>query len=193
MNNFSSFILGSVTTIVLTTILDLIKDRFRAKMELRKLVFQRKTNAAEKAMSWLQESVDCYRMLQTACREFDNNFNIIVWNRFMVSSIQAGNLYERSVVSLNPIYLYYDFSDIENKHNIQKSLDHINHSLNELGKLDQQISDLQKKGLTNDSLEIKHLQNEAIKILNSLPEAFDTQIKIIGEIMNKLRQDYKKT
>lgn len=193
MNNFSSFILGSVTTIVLTTILDLIKDRFRAKIELRKLVFQRKTNAAEKAMSWLQESVDCYRMLQTACREFDNNFNIIVWNRFMVSSTQAGNLYERSVVSLNPIYLYYDFSDIENKHNIQKSLDHINHSLNELGKLDQQISDLQKKGLTNDSLEIKHLQNEAIKILNSLPESFDTQIKIIGEIMNKLRQDYKKT
>ena len=193
MNNFSSFILGSVTTIVLTTILDLIKDRFRAKIELRKLVFQRKTNAAEKAMSWLQESVDCYRMLQTACREFDNNFNIIVWNRFMVSSTQAGNLYERSVVSLNPIYLYYDFSDIENKHNIQKSLDHINHSLNELGKLDQQISDLQKKGLTNDSLEIKHLQNEAIKILNSLPESFDTQIKILGEIMNKLRQDYKKT
>lgn len=55
--------LGSVITLLLTALLDLFKARYMAKLEMKKLLFQRKTDAVENAISCLHESVVCYRMM----------------------------------------------------------------------------------------------------------------------------------
>ena len=55
--------IGSAITLLLTALLDYLKERYRAKIEIQKLVFQRRTDAVEKAISWYQEAIDCYRMM----------------------------------------------------------------------------------------------------------------------------------
>ena len=107
------------------------------------------------------------------------------------SFAQAGKLYDNTGKILNPIYLYYNFSDIERKYDIQHSWNYINYTINELGKLDQQILALYNQGLTDESDEVKALRTEAINILKKFSKAIDTQIVIIAEIMDKLRHDYQ--
>lgn len=55
--------IGSAITLLLTALLDYLKERYRAKIEIPKLVFQRRTDAVERAISWYQEAIDCYRMI----------------------------------------------------------------------------------------------------------------------------------
>ena len=105
------------------------------------MIFQRQTDAAEKAISWLQESLDCFRMLQFACAEINENLNPVALVKLFNASKQADKLSSETNSRLNQIYLYYDFSEIEKKYNIyQASLD-INHIITEILKLDYQASD----------------------------------------------------
>lgn len=56
MENYNMIVAGIIAssiTLLLTAILDLCKDRFREKLEFKKLIFQRKTDSVEKAISWL--------------------------------------------------------------------------------------------------------------------------------------------
>ena len=48
-------ILGSTITLLITAVIDYFKEKHLSKLEKQKLVFQRKTDAAEKAMSWYQK------------------------------------------------------------------------------------------------------------------------------------------
>ena len=59
-------LIGSLVTIVIQAIINAISERVKHKRELRSLVFQRKLEVVEKAMSWYQETLDMYYMLQTA-------------------------------------------------------------------------------------------------------------------------------
>ena len=61
--------IGSVITLFLTANFDYLKEVYRAKIDERKIVFERKIEVAENAVSWFQESIDCYRMMQIACDE----------------------------------------------------------------------------------------------------------------------------
>lgn len=57
MENYKMIIagvIGSVITLLITAIIDYYKERYMYNMEMRKMVFQRQTDAAEKAMSWFQ-------------------------------------------------------------------------------------------------------------------------------------------
>lgn len=61
MENYNMVIagvIGSAITLLLTAIFDYLKERYQAKIEIQKIIFQRKTDAAENAISWLQESMD---------------------------------------------------------------------------------------------------------------------------------------
>ena len=194
MENYNLIIagvIGSTITLLLTAIFDFLKEKYRAKIEMKKLVFQRKTDAVERAISWYQEAIDCYRMMQTACDAMEEKYNPTTYSRLLASFVQAGRLYENTSKTLNPIYLYYDFSDIERKCNIQSSWEYINFAIKELGKLDQQTLELYSTGLTDESTEVYDLRIRSIDILKKFSKAIDTQIMIIVEIMDKLRQDYQ--
>ena len=194
MENYNLIIagvIGSTITLFLTAIIDFIKEKYRTKIEMQKLVFQRKTDAVERAISWYQEAIDCYRMMQTACDALEEEYNPTTYNRLEASFAQAGRLYENTSKVLNPIYLYYNFSDIESKYDIQYSWEYINFTIKELGKLDQQVLKLYNQGLTDDSNEIKTLRTNALDILKKFARAIDVQITIITEIMSKLREEYQ--
>ena len=195
MENFNLIIagvIGSTITLFLTAIIDFIKEKYRTKIEMQKLVFQRKTDAVERAISWYQEAIDCYKMMQTACNTLEEEYNPTTYSRSVASFAQAGRLYENTSKVLNPIYLYYNFSDIETKYDIQHSWEYINYAVKELGKLDQQVLKLYNQGLTDDSNEIKTLRTNALDILKKFAIAIDVQITIITEIMSKLREEYQK-
>jgi hypothetical protein len=195
MENYNLIIagvIGSTITLFLTAIIDFIKEKYRTKIEMQKLVFQRKTDAVERAISWYQEAIDCYRMMQTACDALEEEYNPTTYSRLVASFTQAGRLYENTSKVLNPIYLYYNFSDIESKYDIQYSWEYINFTIKELGRLDQQVSKLYNQGLTDDSNEIKTLRTKALDILKKFARAIDVQITIITEIMCKLREEYQK-
>ena len=195
MENYNLIIagvIGSTITLFLTAIIDFIKEKYRTKIEMQKLVFQRKTDAVERAISWYQEAIDCYRMMQTACDALEEEYNPTTYNRLEASFAQAGRLYANTSKVLNPIYLYYNFSDIESKYDIQYSWEYINFTIKELGKLDQQVLKLYNQGLTDDSNEIKTLRTNALDILKKFAVAINVQITIITEIMSKLREEYQK-
>lgn len=195
MENYNLIIagvIGSTITLFLTAIIDFIKEKYRTKIEMQKLVFHRKTDAVERAISWYQEAIDCYRMMQTACDAMEEEYNPTTYSRLVASFAQAGRLYENTSKVLNPIYLYYNFSDIESKYDIQYSWEYINFTIKELGKLDQQVLKLYNQGLTDDSNEIKTLRTKALDILKKFAIAIDVQITIITEIMSKLREEYQK-
>ena len=194
MENYNLIIagvIGSTITLFLTAIIDFIKEKYRTKIEMQKLVFQRKTDAVERAISWYQSAIDCYRMMQAACDAMEETYNPTTYNRLIMSFAQASKLYDDTGKILNPIYLYYNFSDIEKKYDIQHSWEYINFAIKELGKLDQQILELYSKGLTAESAEDKALRIKSIDILKKFSKAIDTQIMIIAESMDKLRQDYQ--
>ena len=195
MENYNLIIagvIGSTITLFLTAIIDFIKEKYRAKIEMQKLVFQRKTDAVERAISWYQDAIDCYRMMQTACDALEEEYNPTTYNRLVASFAQASRLYENTSKVLNPIYLYYNFSDIENKYDIQHSLEYINFAVKELGRIDQSILELYNQGLTDENDQIKTLRTKYLDILKKFARAIDVQITIITEIMSKLREEYQK-
>lgn len=192
MDNYNIIIagvIGSSITLLLTALFDYLKEKHRAKIDMRKLVFQRKTDVVERAVSWYQEAIDCYRMMQSACNAMEEKYNPTTYSRLLASFTQAGRLYESTSKILNPIYLYYNFSDIESKYDIQE---YINFVIKELGRLDQQVLELYNQGLTDESNEIKALRTNTLDILKKFAKAIDVQIAIIAEIISKLREDYQK-
>ena len=195
MENYNLIIagvIGSSITLFLTAIIDFIKEKYRTKIEMQKLVFQRKTDAVERAISWYQEAIDCYRMMQTACDALEEEYNPTTYSRLEASFAQAGRLYANTSKVLNPIYLYYNFSDIETKYDIQHSWEYIDYAVKELGRIDQIILELYNQGLTDENDQIKTLRTKALDILKKFARAIDVQITIITEIMSKLREEYQK-
>lgn len=185
-------VIGSSITLLLTALFDYLKEKHRVKIDMQKLVFQRKTDVVERAVSWYQEAIDCYRMMQTACDAMEEKYNPTTYSRLLASFTQAGRLYESTSKILNPIYLYYNFSDIESKYDIQHSWEYTNFVIKELGRLDQQVLELYNQGLTDESNEIKALRTNTLDILKKFAKAIDVQIAIIAEIISKLREDYQK-
>lgn len=184
--------IGSVITLFFTAVFDYFKEVYRAKMDDRKVVFQRRIEIAESAVSWFQESIDCYRMMQIACDGLNEDYNPVVVDKFMKSSVQAYSLYLDTPKKLNRLYLYFDTLDIEKKHNLVNSTEQINHAVTELGKLDQEAVKLQNQGLAEDSKEIKQLKQDAVRLFKQLSKSLDSQIEALSEMISTLRSEYCK-
>ena len=195
MENYNMIIagvIGSAITLLLTALLDYLKERYCAKIEIQKLLFHRKADTVENAVSWLQEGIDCLRMMQSACDDIEEEYNPIVYDRLLKSAIQANKLFEDSGKFLNRIYLYYNFADIENKYNTIESWDYINFAITEIGKLDQQALGLRNNGLSDDSEEIKLLRAKAICLFRNLSKSLNANINSMVEILCKLRTEFDK-
>lgn len=183
-------IIGSVITLFLTAIIDFLKEMYRANIEERKIVFQRKLEAAENAISWFQESIDCYRIMQISCNEISEEYNPVVWAKFVNSSSQANKLFLEASKKLNP--LYFNMLDIENKYHLAPSGERINQAITRICILDQKAVALLNSGLSDESEEIKNLQQEAINSFKNISHAIDSQIAAISEMIKTLRSKYHK-
>ena len=195
MENYNMIIagvIGSAITLLLTAFLDYLKERYRAKIEIQKLLFHRKADTVENSVSWLQEGIDCLRMMQSACNDIEEEYNPIVYERLLKSAIQANKLFEDTGKFLNRIYLYYNFADIENKYNTIESWDYINFAITEIGKLDQKALGLRNNGFSDDSEEIKLLRTQAINLFRNLSKSLNANIDSMVEILSNLRTEFDK-
>lgn len=179
---------SSIITLITTKIIDFIQEKKRFKRELFKLIFERKTTVVEKAMSWYQEALDNYSLLQMSCNAYQDGLEDYALTRLIIASQQSDELYKETSNRLNSIYLYYDFSKIEKKNRSGEALELINYTMNKIAALIAKINsdELDKEALKNVKSELKEL-------LLSLSDSFNSQINTILDIQRVLREDYKIT
>lgn len=182
-------LLGSLITIIIQAIINAISDRVRHKRELCSIVFQRKLEVVEKAMSWYQETLDMYYMLQTALKEYDKDCNPITIQKIHVACIKSNKLFQEAETRLNSIYLYYDFSDIEKKYHGKESMDSINKLFTIVAEIGHKIATVEPSEFSNQLCAALHEQR--VKASHMLADAIDNQVYIILEIGQKLRNEYK--
>lgn len=177
---------SSLITLIFTKIFDVFQEKKRFQRELFKLLFERKTNAVENAMSWFQEALDNFRLLQMSCESYIDGIEDFALTRLYIASQQSDKLFKETSTRLNPIYLYYDFSKIEQKYKSLESAEKINDNINKIAALVVQIQSAE-----TDSEISKSARTELKTLLLSLSESFNNQIDTIVEIQSILREDYK--
>ncbi len=182
-------LIGSLVTIIIQAIINAISERVEHKRELRSLVFQRKLEVVEKAMSWYQETLDMYYMFQTALKEYNKECNPITVQKIQVACMKSNKLFQETESRLNTIYLYYDFSDIEKKYHGRESMEIISTSLTLIAEIGQEITAIEPSEFAKQLCEA--LCEERVKASHMLADAIDNQVYIIAEIGQKLRTEYK--
>ncbi len=184
-------LIGSVITLIIKAIIDACGSRIAYKRELRKQVFQRKTDAVERAMSWYQEALDMYTLLQAAITEYDGTANPVTIEKIQYSGIRLNKLLQETQTRLNAIYLYYDFTDIWLKYNIMDSAQIISKAFVLIGEIQQYIS----PSSINDERELETRKQWLGKLKQTLDiaaSAMDNQKFAIAEIQQRLRTEYRK-
>lgn len=195
MYSFSDIITGSLIGSAITLIIKFLLERWSAstayKRELRKQVFQRKTDAVERAMSWYQEAFDMYSLYQMAISEYDGTPNPAVMAKLQYVSMQTTKLMQETSVKLNPIYLYYDFSDINQKYQVLESSQIMNKAFALIGQMQQYMP----SGPVIDTEEQKAREQwfSGLKqTLDIAASAMENQKGAIVETQQRLRDEYKK-
>lgn len=177
---------SSLITLICTKIIDIYQEKKKFKRELFKLIFERKTSVVENAMSWYQEALDNYFMLQMSCKAYQEGREKFALARLYLAAQQSDKLFKEASSRLNSIYLYYDFSKIEQKYKSSEYTEDINENMNKIADL---LVKIQTAG--SDSLILKESKEELKELLLSLSDRFDSQINSILEIQGILRNDYK--
>ena len=98
---------------------------------------------------------------------------------------------EEAPTRLNPLYLYYSPSEIEQNYETTTSLYYISSAQKEIYDIGQKILGLSENGILPESKEIKELMHQAQPIFDGLIRAIDVQIKTIVEIQKRLRVEYQ--
>ncbi len=158
------------------------------RRELKMQMFKRKTDVVEKAIAWYQEALDTYNMMQITIKGIDTS-NQTTWLALQKLIMKCNNLFEESVSRLNPLYLYYDFQEIERKFHATESLSDINDKLVEIQEIGEKISKLDSK---NNQIEYEMLQKEEALAFNDYSKLIENQKNIIISIQKQLREEYKK-
>lgn len=177
---------SSLITLICTKIIDICQEKKKFKRELFKLIFERKTNVVENAMSWYQEALDNYRMLQMSCTAFQEGREDYAMARLYIACQHSDKLFKEAPSRLNPIYLYYDFSKVEQRYKSSESIDEINDCINKIATL---VIRIQSVG--SDSESIEDSKQKLKELLLSLADSFNSQINVILEIQAILRNGYK--
>lgn len=176
----------SLITLCITKIIDIFQEKNRFKRELFKLIFERKTNTVENAMSWYQEALDVYRLLQMSCNAYQEGAEDYAFARLIIACQLSDKVFKESSIRLNPIYLYYDFSKVEQKNKAPEALEYMNDSMNKIVAL---VAKIQSSEI--DSEFSKSSRSELKGLLLSLSDSLNNQINTIIEIQSILRNDYK--
>lgn len=157
-------------------------------MNKENIIFKRKTDVVEKAIAWYKEALDTYNMMQITIKGIDTS-NQTTWLALQKLIMKCNNLFEESVSRLNPLYLYYDFQEIERKFHATESLSDINDKLVEIQEIGEKISKLDSK---NNQIEYEMLQKEEALAFNDYSKLIENQKNIIISIQKQLREEYKK-
>jgi len=184
-------LVGSVITLIIKAIIDAYSSHIAYKRELRKQVFQRRTEVVERVMSWYQEAVDMYSLFQMAISEYDGSANPVIVEKIQYVGTQMTKLMQETSTKLNPIYLYFDFTDVDKRYNVVKSAYVINEAFVLIGQIQQHIVPIPA---TNEKdLEIQRLWFDKLKqALDIAASAMDNQKCAIVEIQQRLRTEYQK-
>lgn len=81
-----------------------------------------------------------YGLFQMAIRKYDGSSNPVTVEKIQYVSTQMAKLMQETSTKLNPIYLYYDFTDIDKKYNVVKSARVINEAFVLIGQIQQHIA-----------------------------------------------------
>ena len=184
-------LLSSAITLLLKAFIDYLSESRKNKNELQKLVFLRKTDAVENAISWYQEAIDCFSSMQMACAVLKEDFNTFDYSIYLLAAQKAKELSEKTAEKLNPLYLYFDVSQIEQQYDTLTSLDYMSYAQKEINNLDQKAKELSEKGFAPDSIEIKKIMNQGNTLFDGLYKALDIHIKTMANIQKRLRSEYK--
>lgn len=184
----SAGFIGSVTTLAIKSVIDMLNAHNQYRRELKMQVFKRKTDVVEKAIAWYQKALDTYNMMQITIKGIDTS-NQTTWLALQKLIMKCNNLFEESVSRLDPLYLYYDFQEIERKFHATESLSDINDKLVEIQEIGEKISKLDSK---NNQIEYEMLQKEEALAFNDYSKLIENQKNIIISIQKQLREEYKK-
>ena len=182
-------LIGSILTLIIQAIVNAVSDKVKYKRELRKQVFARKLEVAENAMTWFQETMDTYYILQTSLREYDKECNPVTVAKLDAACSKCAWLFQETPRRLNSMYLYYDFSEIEKKYHGRESMECMNQLITIVAKISYQISNLTPSEFS-EKLRAE-LHGQRVEAAHSLADAIDNQMCIISEIMQSLREEYK--
>lgn len=174
---FSGAFFGSLSAIIIQAVISAFMERTKYKRDLKSKVFERKTEVVERAMSWLQESCDTYRMLQMSLRAYDEKRNPYHCNGILSSVSKSDKLFRESEFRLNSLYLYYDFSDIEEKYHGRESIRIIHKLISMASEITQIETNIQDRELMLRFA--KTLNNERIDTFHLFADALDSQISLI--------------
>ena len=94
-------LIGSLVTIIIQAVINAISENKKHKRLLATMLFQRKLEVVEKAMSWYQETLDMYHMLQTALKEYDKDCNPITIQKIEQACIKSNKLFQETESRLN--------------------------------------------------------------------------------------------
>lgn len=182
--------IGSVITLIIKYLMDIWSAGTAYKRELCKQVFLRKTDVVERAMSWYQEAVDMYSLFQMAAQEYDGSSNLVTVGKVQLVCMQMEKQIQEAPTKLNPIYLYYDFTDINEKYHVEKSAQVMNKAFVLIGQIQQYIG----TPPTNEKeLEFQRFCSDQLKpALDTAASMMDYQKFAIVEIQQRLRTEYQK-
>ena len=183
-------VLSSIITLLLKALLDYLQEGAKDKRERMKFIFQRKTDVAEKAMSWYQEAIDCFSLMQMSCDDYILGYVFQAHKKFLIATQKMQKLFEDASKSLNPLYTYMDVSQIEQNHNAHSSLYHMNCILNELVIVDQKAQRLLEEGASIDSKEMNELLKQNKPLLENLSKELYIQISSMADIQKTLRKEF---
>ena len=183
-------ILSSAATLLFKAFLDFLQERAKDKRERKQLILQRKTDAAEKAMSWYQEAIDCFSFMQMACGELILGYGSQAYAKYQYAVQKMQKLSAETPKNLNPLYLYFDASQVEQKYDATSSLNRMIFFQNEIAGIGLKIQELIEEGYSVDSEEIEELMNQEKPFLEKLSRELDIQIKSMADIQKTLRKDY---
>ncbi len=182
-------LIGSILTLIIQAIINAFSDKVKYKRDLRKQVFARKLEVVENAMTWYQETMDTYYILQTSLREYDKDCNPVTVTKLDAACGKYAWLFQETPRRLNAMYLYYDFSEIEKKYHGRESMECMNQLITIVAKISYQLSNITPSEFS-EKLQAE-LHEQRVEAAHSLADAVGNQMCIISEIMQSLREEYK--
>ena len=187
---FTGALLGSIVTLLLKWGVDFISEGVKHRRGIHMLVFQEKMQTDKIAMSWYQEALDNYILLQGALRECAEGPSPVSFQK-LCHAVEVSNLLMKSKESkLNPIYMFDSFHDLEEKYKAVESAQIMNECYVAMGKMNLQYDEMLAGSASE--LELNALKEKYLSTCRMIADAIDSQICLIAEIQNRIRTGYQK-
>ena len=153
--------------------------------EIKKVVIMKKLQVSEDAMACLQSCIDELMQLKMICDiENDIPTNYLEWGRNLQEHMKS--LYPEIQSKLNRLCTYYDFSELEAKHDIYRKMEELNKDIAELSLYCQHIHEAE---MTNGVRKIRIMDGGVHEIKDPLMNRLRKSIPVIiqyAEDMQKI-------